>query len=139
MAFNISLVDNSISSLHGFDRDHTIYPERSPRGRYYDIAPLGLLGCRPERCRVFYPERSRGGGVYVSDFSSRLRSTNSLWSRGAVTRIPPQRGEMFFTPSEAEGWIPSEAEVVVFMYQISRLGFARRAVFMRRRVLTVRS
>jgi hypothetical protein len=35
---------------------------------------------------------------------------------------------MFFTPSEAEGWIPSEAEVVVFMYQISRLGFARRAV-----------
>ena len=56
-----------------------LYPERS---RVY-----------PERSRVLYPERSRGVHIH-NRLSSRLRSTNSLWSLGAVTRIPPQRGEI---------------------------------------------
>ena len=61
----------------------------------------------PERSRV-HPERSRGVEVYALDFSSRLRSTNSL--------------------SEAEGCTPSEAEGWRYMHWISRLGFARRTV-----------
>jgi len=56
---------------------------------YYDVAPMGLL--------CLYPERSRGAHIH-NRLSSRLRSTNSLWSLGAVTRIPPQRGEIIIAP-----------------------------------------
>ena len=51
MAFNISLVNNSISSLQGFDGDHTIFTpseavytlSEAEVWGYCDIAPLGLL------------------------------------------------------------------------------------------------
>ena len=67
----------------------------SPLWGYYDVAPMGLLGYRPagaigmlhpERSRGVDPERSRGGGVYVSDFSSRLRSTSSFHAEASVHR-----------------------------------------------------
>ena len=64
-----------------------LYPERS---RVYPERSRVLY---PERSRVLYPERSRGVHIH-NRLSSRLRSTNSLWSLGAVTRIPPQRGEI---------------------------------------------
>ena len=52
----------------------------------------------PERSRV-HPERSRGVEVYALDFSSRLRSTNSL------------SGAEHCTPSEAEGY-PIQSRVL---------------------------
>jgi hypothetical protein len=59
MALNISLVDNSISSLHGFDRDDTIHPYRSrvltKRSRVLTERSRVLT----ERSRVL-TERSRG-------------------------------------------------------------------------------
>ncbi len=66
-----------------------LYPERS-RGLY----PERSRGLSTERSRGLSTERSRGGGGIHNRLSSRLRSTNSLWSLGAVTRIPPQRGEI---------------------------------------------
>ncbi len=49
-------------------------------------------------------------------------------ARGAVTMISPRWGCWDVAPSDAEFFTPSVAEGVVFMYQISRLGFARRTV-----------
>ena len=110
-------LSSRLRSTNSFSR---VYPERS-RGLYPDRSRV-----YPERSRGLYPERSRGVHI-LTRLSSRLRSTSSLWSPGAVTRIPPQRGEMFFTPSEAEVCTPSGAEGYMNTSD-SRLGFARRTV-----------
>ena len=67
---------------------------------YYDVAPMGLL--------CLYPERSRGAHIH-NRLSSRLRSTNSLWSLGAVTRIPPQRGEIIIAPEGRNVFYPERS------------------------------
>ena len=67
-----------------------VHPERS-RGLHPEQSRV-----HPERSRV-HPERSRGVEVYALNFSSRLRSTNSLSGPEC-------------TPSGAEGCTPSEAE-----------------------------
>jgi hypothetical protein len=85
----------------------SIAPRAEPRGwciciEFLVSASLGeqfASRVYPERSRGQYPERSRGVGVYALDFSSRLRSTNSL------------SGAEHCTPSEAEGY-PIQSRVL---------------------------
>jgi hypothetical protein len=64
-----------------------------------DCTPSEAERCTPSEAEGLHPERSRGVGVYALDFSSRLRSTNSL------------SGAEHCTPSEAEGY-PIQSRVL---------------------------